>query len=150
MILVIGEALIDLNENRYQPGAFNAIVGGANANVALALARPPPSLASTTYLRVFEFLNAVFFALEALGVHCVGPVTDASLRGLLQVLALDVPLHLVGVLFGFDDLSADAVQLVHRDDRSALALLGVARPHGIDSARVRRRRRLHRTSSSVL
>jgi fructokinase len=39
MILVIGEALIDLIENRYQPGAFNAIVGGANANVALALAR---------------------------------------------------------------------------------------------------------------
>jgi fructokinase len=39
MILVIGEALIDLIENRYQPGAFNAVVGGANANVALALAR---------------------------------------------------------------------------------------------------------------
>ena len=39
MILVIGEALIDLIENRYQPGAFNAIVGGANANVAIALAR---------------------------------------------------------------------------------------------------------------
>jgi hypothetical protein len=27
MILVIGEALIDLIENRYQPGAFTAIVG---------------------------------------------------------------------------------------------------------------------------
>lgn len=39
MILVIGEALIDLIENRYQPGSFNAIVGGANANVGLALAR---------------------------------------------------------------------------------------------------------------
>ena len=39
MILVIGEALIDLIENRYQAGAFNAVVGGANANVALALAR---------------------------------------------------------------------------------------------------------------
>ena len=39
MILVIGEALIDLIENRYQAGSFNAIVGGANANVALALAR---------------------------------------------------------------------------------------------------------------
>ena len=39
MILVIGEALIDLIENRYQPGAFTAVVGGANANVALALAR---------------------------------------------------------------------------------------------------------------
>jgi len=39
MILVIGEALIDLIENRYQAGAFNAIVGGANANVAIALAR---------------------------------------------------------------------------------------------------------------
>lgn len=39
MILVIGEALIDLIENRYQPGSFNAIVGGANANVSIALAR---------------------------------------------------------------------------------------------------------------
>ena len=39
MILVIGEALIDLIENRYQPGSFTAVVGGANANVALALAR---------------------------------------------------------------------------------------------------------------
>ncbi|MCX8529603.1 MAG: carbohydrate kinase [Rhodoluna sp.] len=39
MILVIGEALIDLIENRYQPGAFTAIVGGANLNVATALAR---------------------------------------------------------------------------------------------------------------
>ena len=39
MILVIGEALIDLIENRYQAGAFNAIVGGANANVSIALAR---------------------------------------------------------------------------------------------------------------
>ena len=39
MILVVGEALIDLIENRYQTGAFNAIVGGANANVAIALAR---------------------------------------------------------------------------------------------------------------
>ncbi len=39
MILVIGEALIDMIENRYQPGSFNAIVGGANANVAIALAR---------------------------------------------------------------------------------------------------------------
>ena len=39
MILIIGEALIDLIENRYQAGAFNAIVGGANANVSIALAR---------------------------------------------------------------------------------------------------------------
>lgn len=39
MILVLGEALIDLIEEREQPGAFKAIVGGANANVAIALAR---------------------------------------------------------------------------------------------------------------
>ena len=39
MILVIGEALIDLFENRHQAGSFNAIVGGANANVSIALAR---------------------------------------------------------------------------------------------------------------
>ena len=39
MILVIGEAIIDLIENRYQLGGFNAIVGGANLNVATALAK---------------------------------------------------------------------------------------------------------------
>jgi fructokinase len=39
MIVVIGEALIDLFENRHQAGSFTAIVGGANANVSIALAR---------------------------------------------------------------------------------------------------------------
>lgn len=39
MILVIGEALIDLFEDRKQPGSYTAIVGGANANVSIALAR---------------------------------------------------------------------------------------------------------------
>ena len=39
MILVIGEALIDLIESRGTKGQFQAVVGGANANVALALAR---------------------------------------------------------------------------------------------------------------
>jgi fructokinase len=39
MILVIGEALIDLIEFREIKGQFQAVVGGANANVALALAR---------------------------------------------------------------------------------------------------------------
>lgn len=39
MILVIGEALIDLIEDRREAGRFNAVVGGANANVSIALAR---------------------------------------------------------------------------------------------------------------
>ena len=39
MIVVIGEALIDLIESREIKGQFRAVVGGANANVALALAR---------------------------------------------------------------------------------------------------------------
>jgi len=39
MILVIGEALIDLISLSNQPGRYQAVVGGANANVALALAR---------------------------------------------------------------------------------------------------------------
>ena len=39
MIVVIGEALIDLIESRETKGQFNAVVGGANCNVALALAR---------------------------------------------------------------------------------------------------------------
>jgi fructokinase len=39
MILVIGEALIDLIGDAQVPGEYTAVVGGANANVALALAR---------------------------------------------------------------------------------------------------------------
>lgn len=39
MIVVIGEALIDLIESRETKGQFQAVVGGANCNVALALAR---------------------------------------------------------------------------------------------------------------
>lgn len=39
MIVVIGEALIDLIEDRQSPGRYTSVVGGANANVAIALAR---------------------------------------------------------------------------------------------------------------
>ena len=39
MIVVIGEALIDLIESKQQSGSYQAVVGGANANVAIALAR---------------------------------------------------------------------------------------------------------------
>jgi len=39
MILVIGEALIDLIGAADSSGQYQAVVGGANANVALALAR---------------------------------------------------------------------------------------------------------------
>jgi fructokinase len=39
MIVVIGEALIDLIEDNSTAGRYQAVVGGANANVAIALAR---------------------------------------------------------------------------------------------------------------
>jgi fructokinase len=39
MIVVIGEALIDLIEDKSTAGRYRAVVGGANANVAIALAR---------------------------------------------------------------------------------------------------------------
>ena len=39
MIVVIGEALIDLIEDKAQSGSYRAVVGGANANFAIALAR---------------------------------------------------------------------------------------------------------------
>jgi fructokinase len=39
MIVVIGEALIDLIEDKSSAGRYQAVVGGANANVAIALAR---------------------------------------------------------------------------------------------------------------
>ena len=69
MILVIGEALIDLIENRYQPGAFNAIVGGANANVALALARR--GARHTFYARMSKdrFGDIIRKRLDDNGVH---------------------------------------------------------------------------------
>ena len=37
--MVIGEALIDLIESKADSGSYQAVVGGANANVAIALAR---------------------------------------------------------------------------------------------------------------
>ena len=37
--MVIGEALIDLIESKQHSGSYQAVVGGANANVAIALAR---------------------------------------------------------------------------------------------------------------
>ena len=37
--MVIGEALIDLIESKTESGSYQAVVGGANANVAIALAR---------------------------------------------------------------------------------------------------------------
>lgn len=39
MIVVIGEALIDLIQDREDASRYSAVVGGANANVAIALAR---------------------------------------------------------------------------------------------------------------
>jgi len=39
VIVVIGEALIDLIEDKTAKGRYQAVVGGANANVAIALAR---------------------------------------------------------------------------------------------------------------
>ena len=39
MILVIGEALIDLIGHEGSNQGYNPVVGGANANVAVALAR---------------------------------------------------------------------------------------------------------------
>jgi fructokinase len=39
MICVIGEALMDLMEDKATAGRYQAVVGGANANVAIALAR---------------------------------------------------------------------------------------------------------------
>jgi fructokinase len=39
VIVVIGEALIDLIEDKTAKGSYRAVVGGANANVAIALAR---------------------------------------------------------------------------------------------------------------
>ena len=69
MILVIGEALIDLIENRYQPGSFNAVVGGANANVALALARRGTQHQFLGRISRDSFGQAIRERLSSNGVH---------------------------------------------------------------------------------
>ena len=102
-----------------------------------------------TYLSVFELLDAVFLALHPLCLHSVRPVADASLRSLLQVLSCKVSLSLVRVGLGLNNLSANAIELVNGDDCCSLLLLSVAGTHGVDTARVGRRRRLNRSASSV-
>ena len=69
MILVIGEALIDLIENRYQAGSFNAVVGGANANVALALARRGTKHQFLGRISNDRFGKIIRERLETNGVH---------------------------------------------------------------------------------
>lgn len=88
MILVIGEALIDLIENRYQPGAFNAIVGGANANVAIALARRGTKQKFLGRISNDNFGKIIRAKLEANHVdleHCV----EATELSTLVVVAID-------------------------------------------------------------
>ena len=69
MILVIGEALIDLIEDSSKPGQFNAIVGGANANVALALARRGASHAFYARMSRDRFGDIIRKRLDDNGVH---------------------------------------------------------------------------------
>jgi len=88
MILVIGEALIDLIENRYQPGSYNAIVGGANANVSIALARRGTKQQFLARLSTDRFGKIIREKLEANHVgldHVV--ITDAL--STLVVVAID-------------------------------------------------------------
>ncbi len=88
MILVIGEALIDLIENRYQAGAFNAIVGGANANVSIALARrgtPQQFLARISNDRFGKIIRE---RLETNGVG-LDHAIDASELTTLAVVSID-------------------------------------------------------------
>lgn len=85
MILVIGEALIDLIENRYQPGSFNAVVGGANANVALALARRGAKHQFLGRLSNDDFGQMIRERLESNGVHTEYCVSTDELSTLVVV-----------------------------------------------------------------
>ena len=88
MILVIGEALIDLIENRYQAGSFNAVVGGANANVALALARRGAKHQFLGRISSDRFGKIIRERLESNGVkleHCI----DANELTTLAVVSID-------------------------------------------------------------
>lgn len=88
MILVIGEALIDLIENRYQPGSYNAIVGGANANVAIALARRGTAHQFLGRLSNDRFGKIIREKLEANGVG-LDHVISAQELSTLVVVAID-------------------------------------------------------------
>lgn len=88
MILVIGEALIDLIENRYQPGAFNAVVGGANANVALALARRGTKHQFLGRISNDRFGKIIRDRLESNGVHLEHSI-DATELTTLAVVSID-------------------------------------------------------------
>lgn len=85
MILVIGEALIDLIENRYQPGAYNAIVGGANANVSIALARRGTKQQFLARLSTDRFGKIIREKLEANGVGLAHSITTDELSTLVVV-----------------------------------------------------------------
>jgi fructokinase len=88
MILVIGEALIDLIENRYQPGSYNAIVGGANANVSIALARRGTKQQFLARLSTDRFGKIIREKLEANQVGLDHVVTTDALSTLV-VVAID-------------------------------------------------------------
>lgn len=85
MILVIGEALIDLIENRYQAGGFNAVVGGANANVALALARRGTKHQFLGRISNDRFGKIIRERLETNGVHLEHSVVAEELTTLAVV-----------------------------------------------------------------
>mgnify|MGYP000564835976 FL=1 len=85
MILVIGEALIDLIENRYQPGGFNAVVGGANANVALALARRGTKHQFLGRISNDRFGKIIRERLETNGVHLEHSINATELTTLAVV-----------------------------------------------------------------
>ncbi|MFY7862413.1 MAG: carbohydrate kinase family protein, partial [Rhodoluna sp.] len=88
MILVIGEALIDLIENRYQAGSFNAVVGGANANVALALARRGTKHQFLGRISNDRFGKIIRERLESNGVHLEHSIAAEELTT-LAVVSLD-------------------------------------------------------------
>ena len=85
MILVIGEALIDLIENRYQASGFNAVVGGANANVALALARRGTKHQFLGRISNDRFGKIIRERLETNGVHLEHSVVAEELTTLAVV-----------------------------------------------------------------
>jgi fructokinase len=88
MILVIGEALIDLIEDRNQPGGFQAIVGGANANVAIALARRGTKQQFLARLSSDRFGKIIRHRLESNGVGLDHSI-DAKELTTLAVVSID-------------------------------------------------------------
>lgn len=88
MFLVIGEALIDLIGDAQNPGEYSSVVGGANANVALALSRRGAAQKFMGRISSDGFGNQIRNRLQSNGVDLSWSI-DATEQTTLAVATID-------------------------------------------------------------